>query len=75
MSRLVGLVAVLVGIAGLGWLIGGANGFVPAAQQFEFRAGIPVTLLCALAATALVVGGGACLFAHRLRKRDGARPG
>jgi hypothetical protein len=69
MIKIVGTIFVLAGIAGLAWLIGGANGLVPQAQRFEFAAGIPITLLCALAATAMLVIGGACLFGHRLRRQ------
>jgi hypothetical protein len=68
MTKIVGTISMLAGAAGLAWLIAGANGALPQAQQFEFAAGIPITLLCALAATAMLVIGGACLFGHRLRR-------
>jgi hypothetical protein len=73
MARCVGLIVAVLGCGALAWLIAGANGFLAQAQQFEFVAGIPVTLLCALAATAMAICGGAAVFSSRDGPADGER--
>jgi len=66
-SRPIGGLAALAGVAILAFLIAGANGYGRTAEQFVIEAGIPITLLCGLAGTTLAVVG--TVMALRRRRR------
>ena len=67
--RPVGAVALICGVAIIGYLAAGAHGYIKQAENFVIFAGIPSVLLCSLVGTVLMVSGAVC--ALRRHKRDG----
>ena len=63
--RLVGAVAMVIGVAIVGYLFAGSHGYIKQAETFVIVAGIPIVLLISLVGTVLMVSGLVAAFGRR----------